>query len=388
MRRSLASALLIAALLILAPGSPRSQDADDPLLKRQRELQSLKSRMEENRTEIERLLNKERKLGDLDARLRRDREMTTRYISELEQQERAIIRDLTDRQAQLDVRTAEHEEVASSLRKRLRAYQRARRPHTAELLLSSRNFGELFARGALLARAIQRDRTDLIWLRDLRQELALATSMLESSRRGLETLQAEKLSEKDHLDRRSRDARREIEDVRKAREVFEQRQDELAAAERQIQSIIERLEEEIRARATGDAGPGLDGRRGMLRWPAKGDVIGSFGFHVHPRFGTKVPNKGIDIASPQGTPVASVASGIVEFVDWLSGYGRCVILNHGEGYYTLYAHCSRVLVAQGARVTEGQTIAEVGDTDSVKGSCLHFEIRHRETAMNPEEWLE
>jgi len=388
MGRSLARGIPILALMILWPGFLVAQEGGDPLLTRQRELQSLKGRMEENRAEIDRLLSKERKLGDLDARLRRDREMTTRYISELEHQERAIIRDLTDRQVQLDDRTVEHEKIAGSLRQRLRAYQRARRPHTAELLLSSRNFGELFARGALLARAIQRDRTDLIWLHDLRQELALATSMLESRRRGLDTLQEEKLSEKEHLDTRSQEARREIADVRKAREVFEQRQDELAEAEKRIQSIITRLEEAERARASGDAGPGLNGRRGSLPWPTKGEVIGQFGFHVHPRFGTRVPNKGIDIASTSGTPVSAVASGIAEFVDWLSGYGRCVILNHGEGYYTLYAHCSRVLVAQGARVGEGQKIAEVGDTDSVKGSCLHFEIRHHEAAVNPRDWLE
>jgi murein DD-endopeptidase MepM/ murein hydrolase activator NlpD len=343
--------------------------------------------MEKNRSEIERLSKKERSLGELDARIRRDREMTVRYIAELEQQERAILRDLAERQEQLDLRTGEYERLTDLLRRRLRAYQRSGRPHTAELLLSSRSFAELFARGARLARAIQRDRADLLWLREQGEELSRETSMLESHRRGLETLQEEKLREKRNLDRRSEEARQEIADVRKTRAAFEKRQRELVAAEERIQSIIARLEEEMRSRAGGEAGPGLAGRQGHLRWPTEGEIIGHFGYDVHPRFGTKVPNKGIDIGAEQGTPVIAVASGIVEFVDWLSGYGRCVILNHGDGYYSLYAHCSRVLVAQGARVEEGQRIAEAGDTDSVKGSCLHFEIRHHEKAMDPLEWL-
>jgi murein DD-endopeptidase MepM/ murein hydrolase activator NlpD len=116
--------------------------------------------------------------------------------------------------------------------------------------------------------------------------------------------------------------------------------------------------------------------------------VGRFGVEMHPRFGTKVPSNGIDIAAPAGAPIVAVAAGTIEFVDWLPGYGRCVIVNHGGGFYTLYAHCSRTLVAKGAKVAAGQKVAEVGDTDSVKGTILHFEIRKGQDAMNPEEWLQ
>jgi septal ring factor EnvC (AmiA/AmiB activator) len=391
MSRSHTSAVFVLAVLfplLLVPGVLVAQTDGDPLLSRQRELRELKTEMEKNRAEITRLQSKEKKLGELDARLRRDREMTARYIAELEQQERALLRDLSERQEQLDSRMGEHDHTAQLLRRRLRTYQRVQRPHAAELLLSSRSFAELFARGARLARAIQRDRADLVWLREQGEDLARETSMLESRRRGLETLQEEKLREQRNLERRSQKAREEIDGVRKERTGFEQRQEELAKAEERIQGIIARLEEQMRAGADADAGPGLAGKQGKLRWPAQGEVVGRFGFDVHPRFKTKVPNKGIDIGAAGGTPVVAIAGGIVEFVDWLSGYGRCVILNHGDGYYTLYAHCARVLVGQGAKVGEGQQIAEVGDTDSVKGTCLHFEIRHREKAVDPLEWLQ
>ena len=97
---SLSVSILVALLLL--PAVLTGQDDRDPLLARQRELRELKGEMEKNRAEIERLSTKEKTLGDLDVRIRRDREMTVRYIAELEQQERALLRDLVERQEQLD----------------------------------------------------------------------------------------------------------------------------------------------------------------------------------------------------------------------------------------------------------------------------------------------
>jgi murein hydrolase activator len=391
--RSRARSLLILGALILLPVLAAGQASNDPLLARQKELRDLKTKIEENRRKIEEIKKKEKDLGKVDERLRRDRDMTARYLASLEDQERALLGDLSVRQTQLDERTVQMDHAGELLRERLRLYQRARRPHAAELIFSSRNFAELFARGTFLARAIQRDRTDLLWLRQRREEVAIATALLESRRNGLVTLQEEKLREKARIEQRSTEAQNQIAKLRKERTDFEARQAELAKTESQIRNFISKLEAERKqavkgGKKPGPSGPGLEGMRGRLAWPARGDLVGRFGVEMHPRFGTKVPSNGIDIAAPAGTAIASVAAGAVEFVDWLPGYGRCVIVNHGGGYYTLYAHCSRTLVAKGAQVTAGQKIAEVGDTDSVKGTVLHFEIRRGQDAMNPEEWLQ
>jgi murein hydrolase activator len=392
MRRSRARTGFALLLLLVLPAIAATQANEDPIAVRQRELRDLKRQMDENRGKIEELRKKEKNLGALNERLQRDKDLTARYLSRLGEQERALLSDLSSGQEELDRRSAEHDRMAETLRRRLRAYQRARHPQTAELLLSSRSFADLFARGAVLARAIQRDRTDLIWMRQQRDDLALATSLLESRRRGLEVLQEEKIREKGRIEQRSEQAVQQIAQVREERAAFERRQKELGKAEEQIRTLLARLEEARRKPPKGGktpqpSGPGIGGRRGDLPWPATGELVGRFGVELHPRFGTKVPSNGIDIAAPTGTPIKAIAPGVAEFVDWLPGYGRCVILNHGGGFYSLYAHCSRVLVASGEKVSEGQKIAEVGDTDSVKGSCLHFEIRQGQDAKNPEEWL-
>jgi len=82
-----------------------------------------------------------------------------------------------------------------------------------------------------------------------------------------------------------------------------------------------------------------------------------------------------------------VAKGVVEFMDWIAGYGKCVILNHGQGYYTLYAHVSSLFVQQGREVEQGDVIAEVGDSGSLEGFACHFEIRKSKEALDPMEWF-
>lgn len=395
MKRSPRKTLLCAAALaaLLLPGLVGAQASDDPLIVRQRELRDLKKKIEENRRKIENLRNKEKAMGALSGRLSRDRDLTARYLSELGEQERAILGDLSDRQSELDRRTEDESRARALLRQRLRLYQRSRRLNAAEILLSSRNFAELFARGAVLSREIQRDRADLIQLRQQRDDVALAASLLESRRNGLASLQEEKLREKARIEQRSAEAQTEILRLRRERTQFEQSQKELARTEGQIRSLIAKLETARKAPPRGGktapvSGPGLGGEKGRLGWPVRGKLITRFGVEMHPRFGTRVPSNGIDIAAPSGAKIAAIAAGTAEYVDWLSGYGRCVIVNHGGGFYTLYAHCSRVLVSKGQKITSGQTIAEVGDTDSMKGPCLHFEIRRGQEAMNPEEWLQ
>jgi len=119
----------------------------------------------------------------------------------------------------------------------------------------------------------------------------------------------------------------------------------------------------------------------------QGEVLRGFGRSVHPRFKTVTLNNGLNIQAPQGSPVAAVAAGSVEFCEDLPGFGPCVILDHGEGYYTLYAHLDRVFVAAGAEIARGQVIAEVGRPSAGEEYQLYFEVRHGRTPLDPADWL-
>jgi murein DD-endopeptidase MepM/ murein hydrolase activator NlpD len=119
-----------------------------------------------------------------------------------------------------------------------------------------------------------------------------------------------------------------------------------------------------------------------FRWPVHGRVIARFGQSPNGQ------NDGIDVAVPQGTPVKAAEDGIVAYAgNELKGYGNLVLIRHGNGYVTAYAHASEILVKRGETVKRGQVIAKSGETGSVKAPELHFEIRKGATPVDPTQFL-
>lgn len=118
-------------------------------------------------------------------------------------------------------------------------------------------------------------------------------------------------------------------------------------------------------------------------------VSSEYGYRTHPITGAiQSMHSGIDIAKPAGTPIYSVLDGVVTTVRWgTTGYGYYVMVDHGGGFATLYAHCSKLLVSQGQTVSAGQVIAQVGTTGSSTGNHLHFETRVNGSTVNPRTYL-
>jgi len=124
---------------------------------------------------------------------------------------------------------------------------------------------------------------------------------------------------------------------------------------------------------------------GRFQWPVPTHsfISSYFGMRVHPITRVNRMHTGIDIPAPTGTRVIAAADGYVRFAGWSSGYGQTIIIDHGNGYSTLYAHHSRNRVSTGQAVTRGQHIADVGSTGMSTGPHLHFEIRMNNNHRNP-----
>ena len=143
------------------------------------------------------------------------------------------------------------------------------------------------------------------------------------------------------------------------------------------------------APAAGRAAPApFEVARGGLPWPGDGPITLSFGRQRHPVYDTYTLSKGIEIAAEPESPVRAVFEGRVAFADWFRGYGQVVILNHGNNFFTLYGHVSAIHVRVGQRVEAGDQIGTVGDTGSLTGPSLYFEIREGTDALNPSSWLQ
>lgn len=120
---------------------------------------------------------------------------------------------------------------------------------------------------------------------------------------------------------------------------------------------------------------------GTFSWPARGSITSRFGR----RWGEL--HTGLDIAVPRGTIVKAADSGVVSFAGWNGGYGYCVIINHKNGYQTLYGHNSKLYVKVGQEVSKGQKIASSGSTGRSTGPHVHFEVRKNGVQQNPERYL-
>ncbi len=127
--------------------------------------------------------------------------------------------------------------------------------------------------------------------------------------------------------------------------------------------------------------------RGLLPWPAAGRIDVRFGQRVEHTFGTVTSHNGLDIRVPSGTPVQAVAGGRTVFADWLQGYGQLVIVDHGEHFHTLVAHLGSIAVKSGDEVEQGTILGTVGDTGSLRGTVLYFEIRQSGVPVDPSSWL-
>jgi murein DD-endopeptidase MepM/ murein hydrolase activator NlpD len=122
-------------------------------------------------------------------------------------------------------------------------------------------------------------------------------------------------------------------------------------------------------------------------WPVHGRISGRYGMRLHPVYRRRMMHTGLDIAAPRGTSIRAALDGRVTFVGWKGGYGKTVIIEHPNGYETLYGHCSTILVDRGQTVKKGERIARVGTTGVSTGPHVHFEVKKGGKRTNPESML-
>jgi len=127
--------------------------------------------------------------------------------------------------------------------------------------------------------------------------------------------------------------------------------------------------------------------RGQLPWPAEGRIIAKFGRQWNPKLKTTTENPGIDIKGQPGSSIKSIMNGVVTTITYIRGYGTTIIVDHGGGFYTVYSHVTNIQTDVDSEVRAGDVIAYMGESGSINGSKLHFEIWGKGQKLDPELWL-
>ena len=390
---------LVAAVALLAVAAPvlaQTPRKDDPVQAEQRKLRQTEQQLRDEK----------RKAAEARAR-------ETSVLAELEQVEQRLA-DKHKEITRLDTRIGRTLGEVTGLRGEIQQLQKQRAGQELTLSRRLRAMYKVHAQGGALplllsgddpvARAVAvRHLTSLAAL-DARliQEYRGTSDRLDDRRRREEARQRELADLKSDAQREQTDADRDaakrrvlLARVRDEGTYHERMVGELTEATRRLEAFISDLQAKQRrlARvpppkgAVVPPGVGFGTLRGRLPWPTEGRIIAAFGAQVHPRFGTRTFRNGVDIEANEGKDVAAVFGGHVVYTGWFKGYGNLIILDHDNEYYTLYAHMAEIGVKEGDDVRQGQRIGTVGDTGSLDGPRLYFEVRYQGKPQDPEQWL-
>jgi murein hydrolase activator len=217
----------------------------------------------------------------------------------------------------------------------------------------------------------------------LTEELARKRQDVDAQRRELTEV-------KEAVQKEAQKKRELLASIRGEKESRQRALKDLEQAALRLQKMIEELSRRSAGKSSKEApaGSGLESMRGKLEWPVKGQLIGGFGKTKHHEFSTDVFRKGLEIEAPVGEEIRAVEKGKIVFADRFSGYGKMLIIDHGDRYYTVYAHLSDFLKKSGDPVKRGEAVARVGDSESLVGSKLYFEMRKDGRSIDPTPWFQ
>ncbi|MEM6532436.1 MAG: peptidoglycan DD-metalloendopeptidase family protein [Myxococcota bacterium] len=304
-----------------------------------------------------------------------------RALEESSSEHEALRTETSRLQGDLASARLRHAEIMKTYRSRIRAL--ARMPSGARLVMlgHSNSMREYLRTSKLLRRVAEADR-----------RIAKARQDEESRIRLLEAAAVDREKRATQLEHALRERRDALANLRAEKIAF-------VSALSHDPSVSQRLRREaIRAKAAlssrvkslapaGRLKKRFSANQRRLPWPASGTVTVRFGDAVESEFGTRVEHSGLDIVAQAGNRVQSVGAGTVVYADWMRGYGQLVIVDHGEGYHSLYAHLKTIDVAVGTSVEPQTQIGTLGDSGSMRGTLLYFEIRHAGNAVDPSAWL-
>ena len=265
-----------------------------------------------------------------------------------------------------------------------------------ELLLTSSSFNQLLVRYKYMQIITTQEKiqvrtisNQIIQINQLEQSLTLDLFQLNLTLKEKEQQQKNYLIKKE--EKRSLIAKLKWSGVN-----LQQRLREAQSEYERLQNIIVSLEKQRNTRE--QQGPlssdyarlnpkNFASNKGKFPWPVKGQVLHAYGRQRDFKLNTIVKNTGVDIQAKAGTDVRAIYTGIVVMITYLSGYGNTIIIDHGDGYYTVYSHLDEIYVERDRLVETGAVIASVGDSGSLEGSMLHFAIFVNQQVEDPESWL-
>jgi septal ring factor EnvC (AmiA/AmiB activator) len=386
--------LTITLLIVLAgasvvPGEEEPfttrEQVEEEIQRTEDELDRIRADLAGKRKRAEELAGEESDIQSEVSRINEEIRLNRSLLDKLAEQRCALVTDLEYSHRDLELAEVALQGSKELLNTRLRSIYKFGRGQVMEVLLTSKTFADLAKRVYYLTMVADYDLRIMGDYTEQVESKRVLVAYIEGKKERIDAVESEVRSEADNLRLRKEERDGLMAQLKEKRYYYENLARELEVASRNLEAVIGALESRVEALA--DADTTFEGRMGTLMWPCDGEVISEYGMETHPRFGTIIKNNGVDIRTTPGSKVRAVAAGEVSFAGPLTGFGNCIIIGHGDGFYTLYGHLESLLVTRGYRVGEGAAIGYIGETSTPEGAVLHFEIRKGKAPLDPTRWF-
>lgn len=333
----------------------------------------------------------------------------------LEQKENDLLRmdkelkgveySLSGTSRQIALATAEANHRRTEMERRLVSLYKAGEIGALRMFFSAESFPQLAENIRYMSSILDNDKKIFAEYNQKIEQLKSLKIMLEQDANKKERIKKNIAIKKEEIETEKDKKAQYLAKVRQDRGSYEKSLKELQANANRLQAMVSKLEAMSRRKAAPQRhikpgvktkepqelppvpDRGFASQKGRMTMPVRGTLVESYGKHKHPEFNSYTFSKGLTISAPAGSPVKSIYDGTVIFADSFKGFGNMIIVDHGGGYFSLYAHTEKLLKRVGAEVGRHETIATVGDTDSAKGFALYFEIRHQGKPVDPAGWV-
>jgi murein DD-endopeptidase MepM/ murein hydrolase activator NlpD len=311
---------------------------------------------------------------------------TNSQIQESERRLQAATQRLQQLEADLAVAEKAYTERQLATIARLRYLQRSPISQGWAVLLQSRNLSDFISRRYQLKLVYQADQQILAKLATQANLINHQKTQLEEQKNEIALIRGELLAQKADYQAQAASQSELVQRLNSDRLALEAAQNQLEKDSKNLETLIQQKIAAAQAKANRERNIFAKGT-GIFAFPSDAPTSSSFGWRIHPILGYRRFHAGLDFAASYGSTIRAADSGTVIFAGWYGGYGKTVIINHGNGITTLYGHSSELYVTEGKTVQRGQAIASVGSTGLSTGPHLHFEVRRNGTPVNPADYL-
>lgn len=380
-RQAAALAVIVALALVVVPTVPAASSSSPSTAtafsERRAQLRRLMNQLTQSRSQLREVRLRERRvLGELEG-IDRTKDAAERRLAELSTE---LSQTRTNAQAaatQLAVTGRRLDEHRGRLRGRLRDVYKYGRTGYAEVLFGASDFGEFVTRWHFVTAIVQADgRLMADYEADVEEHRALQAT-LQREQVQLEAVTSQTRDRRQEIVQQEQAKRAMLTRLQRERAAYEQMVRDLEEDSKELEVLILRTQTRSAAQPAG-----ARGLRAFI-WPARGVFTSGFGLRRHPIFGIRRMHTGVDIGASRGAPVQAAAGGRVIYTGWFGGYGKIVIIDHGGGISTLYAHLSQILTEEGRSVRQGEIVGRVGSTGYSTGPHVHFEVRVNGRPIDP-----